>query len=192
VIRRLAALLLAVVWPGFVWADGVERIDVDKRDNVYFVEVVVSAPVPVTVAWDVMTGYEQLPRFIPDIKESRVIARQDGRVTIEQKGVTSVGPLSWDWQSVREIELRPMERIVSRQISGKNKRSLSTTEFAGHGPATRLTYRSEMEPGYWVPDFISRSLIVSRIREHFEVMLAEMKRRHVATGAVGAVLVKVP
>lgn len=191
-IRRLAALLLVVVWPGFVWADSVERVDVDKRGDVYFVEVVVNAPVPVTVAWDVMTDYDHMTRFIPDIKESRVVARQGGRVTIEQKGVTSLGPMNWDWQSVREVELRPMEKTVSRQISGKNKRSLSTTEFAGDGVTTRLTYRSEVEPGFWVPDFISRSLIVSRIREHFEVMLAEMKRRNVATAASGDVLVKVP
>jgi hypothetical protein len=187
VIRGLAALLLGAAWPWLAWADGVDRVDVDKRGDVYFVEVVVSAPVPVAVAWDVMTDFDHMTRFVPELKESRVAAREGNRLTIEQKGVTTVGPLQFDWQSVREIELTPMARTDSRQITGRSRRSRSHTEFAGDGAASRLTYRSEVEPGYWVPSFISRSLISNRIREHFEVMLAEMKRRHVATAAATAV-----
>jgi hypothetical protein len=177
VIGRCLALIAALVLACPAWADGLVRIDVEKKGGTYFVEVEATAAVPLAVAWDVMTDYDHMSRYVPDLKESRVASRNGLNWTVEQKGVTRIGPFTSEWESVREVDLTPMERTVSRQIEGRMTRSRSTLAFSQEGAVSRVVYRSETEPGYWIPAFISRAVIAGRIREHFDVMLAEMRSR---------------
>jgi hypothetical protein len=53
----------------------------------------------------------------------------------------------------------------------------SQTRFFDAGGATRITYHAELEPGTWLPGFISRGFIAHEVREQFEAIAREMVRR---------------
>lgn len=175
----LAGALLALLpAPLPAGAETVTRVDVARQDSNYTVEAVMVAPVPVAAAWAVMTDFDAMARFVPNLTESRVVARQGHRWTVEQKGVARFGPFRFRFESVRELDLVPTERVVSRQLKGAMRSASSVTTFAPAGDATRVTYRAQMEPGVWLPSFISERFIAHEVREHLQAIAGEMVRRH--------------
>lgn len=174
---RLYAALLALLLPEPVRADSQTHVDVAKRGAVYVVDVVMTVPVPLALAWAVMNDFDAMARFVPNLNESRVAARDGNRWTVLQKGVAPFGPFRIAFESVRELELTPTERVVSHQLRGSMRHATSRTTFASAPSGTRITYHAEMEPSFWVPGFVSRRIIEQRVHEQFTALAAEMMRR---------------
>jgi hypothetical protein len=75
------------------------------------------APVATDVAWQVQTDFEHMAEWMPNVQESKVIAREPNAVTIEQHGVAKFGIASFACVSVRHIEPDPPRTIRSTQTS---------------------------------------------------------------------------
>lgn len=176
----LVALLL--VTP-LARGEAVARVDVVQEGDTYIVDTVMVAPVPLSDAWAVLTDFDGMAHFVPNLTESRVIGRGENRMTVQQKGVARFGPLRFAFESVRELELNRNESVLSRQISGAMRMARSQTRFFDAGGATRITYHAELEPGTWLPGFISRGFIAHEVREQFEAIAREMVRRRSTAAA---------
>ncbi len=153
------------------------QVDVARRGAVYMVSAAMEVPVTVAEAWGVMTDYDGMARFVPNLSESRVVERAGQRWTVEQKGVARFGPLRLRFESTRELDLTPTERVASRQVKGEMRSVSSVTTFAHAGGGTRITYSAQMEPGFWFPAFVSERLIANALRDQFEAFAGEMVRR---------------
>jgi carbon monoxide dehydrogenase subunit G len=185
VIWRLAPVFVALLLaPALARAESVAKVQVVKQGDAYVVEATISAPVPLAEAWAVLTDFDQMARFIPNLTESDIRERQGNRIKVHQKGVARFGLFRFPFDSLREIDLTPNEMVRSRQISGATRSAQSQTIFTESGGVTRISYRAEIEPGFWLPAFISRPFIEHEVREQFEAIVGEMTRRHgLATGA---------
>jgi len=186
VIGRLAATALVafLLAPPLARAEAVTRVDVAQDGDVYIVDTVIIAPVPLSDAWSVLTDFDGMARFVPNLTESRIIDRSGNRVTVQQKGMARFGLFRFAFESVRELELVANEVVRSRQISGAMRTAQSQTKFLEAGGATRITYHAELEPGTWLPGFISRGFIAHEVREQFEAIANEMVRRRTQAAAV--------
>src|SRR5437867_9490378 len=112
----------------------------DTRDIIVHVQkngerIVVDVDLPVQAtpleAWNVMTDYDNMAKFVSNLEWSKIIGREGNTLTVEQKGKASRGPLSITFENVREIVLTPPREVHSRLISGDLKASEFTTrEFA--------------------------------------------------------------
>ncbi len=120
--RHLAALAAALVLSSQAAAAGDADIVVNVRKEGDAVHVAVDCPVraPPAVAWDVMTDYDNMSKFISNLTESAVRMRMGNRLQVCQKGKASRGPLSISFQNMREIELVPKTEIRSKMIAGDN------------------------------------------------------------------------
>jgi carbon monoxide dehydrogenase subunit G len=128
-------------------------------------------------AWAVLTDYEGLSRFIPDMIESRVIIRNGNTVLVEQKGSASLFLLRKAVQVRLEIVEAPYEWVTSRAVAGSFKEMDGRYELKPQGGLLRFTYTGRIVPDFWVPGFIETAAVRRAITRQFGAMVKEIRRR---------------
>ncbi|WP_019143321.1 SRPBCC family protein [Noviherbaspirillum massiliense] len=131
-------------------------------------------------AWDVLTDYDHMAEFFPRLTSSKVTQRNGNVLRLEQHGKVSYGLLSFPFESVREIELKPYEEIRSRAVGGSLRKGDADTRLVEEGGGTRIFYHSESVPAVWVPPGIGPAIIESGTRQQFESLRAEILKRKTA------------
>ncbi len=186
--NRIAGFLLLALAAGMAWAAtppaGSEPVvSVEIKDGVVRTRAEVLIPASAQEVWDVLTDFENLPRYISNIAASKVLARNGNVVRVSQAGKAGFGPFTFEFQSVREMTLFPFERFESRMIEGNMKRFSGTTRLEADAGATRIRYVAEAEPDTVLPLGLARSTIESETREHYAEMTREVLRRKALAAA---------
>ena len=132
-------------------------------------------------AWDVLTDYDHMPKFLPNLQSSKILSKSPTRLEVAQKGGASHGPITISFDVVRDVKLKPYSQIISHVISGDLKKVDGTTRLVAEGEGTRITFHSESIPNVWVPPGIGPTLIANETREQFGDMRAEILKRRMAT-----------
>ncbi|MCX7170173.1 MAG: SRPBCC family protein [Proteobacteria bacterium] len=179
--RILPRLLFGLLWLLPAGAEAVRDDDIEVLIQVdagtVHSDVNFSIPATPLEAWAVLTDFGHMPEFISNLTSSRVLSRDGNLVTVAQKGKASVGPLSFEFDSVREIRLTPFELIRTRQLSGNLKKFEGTTQLRAENGYTRIHHHSDAIPNVWIPPLIGRKFIASETREQFAEMRQEILRR---------------
>ena len=183
---RFAALLLLALSAGMAWAGPSDAgseiaVRVEIRDGVVHIEAEASIPASVREVWDVLTDFENLPRFISNITSSKVLARNGNVVRISQTGKGGLGPFAFEFQSTRELTLTPFEGFESRMIEGNMKRFRGTTRLESAAGMTRIRYQSDAVPDTALPLGFARSTIERETLEHYLEISREVLRRKAGT-----------
>lgn len=156
-------------------------VHVERTANGGFaVDLVMLARVPPALAWAVLTDFEHMASFVPNLTRSQVLSSQGNLLQISQKGVARYGPFSTEFESIRDIQLTP-KREIRAHGSGGNVRqmdSLMQVEAADEG--TRLRYHAEVLPGFWFPPWVGTALVRHETAEQFSAVINEMQRRQAA------------
>lgn len=168
-----------LVWlPGaHARSDAEVSVSVERKGDAVFVEASLVVPVDIQLAWQVMTDYERMPEFLPQLHTSRVVSRRGNRLRLEQEGRVFIGPIPWSFEYVRDVELTPPRQIRSVIVGGSLASGEVITDLSSEGGGTHIQYRSEAVPGVWVPLGISEAVIRGQVREQLEQMRVEMVRR---------------
>jgi carbon monoxide dehydrogenase subunit G len=124
----------------------VRSVDITQTADGYVANVVMQAPVPPKIAWDVLTDFGNMEKWVPNVRESKVVANEGNVLTIEQKGNAKFGLLSIPYTSVRKMELEPQNTILSTQVSGSMRKLVSLMRVTPDGSGTRLDYKLEIVP----------------------------------------------
>ena len=136
--------------------------DIVQNDDGYVATVVMFAPVPPNVAWDVLTDFDNMQKWVPNVKESKVAARDGNTLTVEQKGVARFGLLSFNYESARRMQLDPKNTILSTQVAGSMRRLVSLMKVSPDGAGTRLDYKLEIEPAGIAATVMSKKIPAAR------------------------------
>lgn len=171
-----AALLLAMAAVRATEAADID-VKVSVDGEVVRVESSYLVAAPPADVWGVLTDFENMPRFVSNLKSSTVLRRQGDVVTVAQAGEAVHGLLKFSFQSVRELRLTPMRRIDSHMVSGSMRQYDGVTELMSEGMATRVVVRSEAVPDKWVPPLLGPHFIAAETREQMGEFRAEILRR---------------
>jgi uncharacterized protein YndB with AHSA1/START domain len=155
----------------------IRSIEIAHDSDAYVANVVMFAPVATDVAWQVLTDFDHMAEWVPNVRESKVIAREPNAVTIEQHGVAKFGVASFPYVSVRHIEAAPPRTIRSTQIQGSMRRLESLMTLAPEGNGSKLVYHLEMVPGAIAATVMSKEFLERELREQFGAIIDEMVRR---------------
>ncbi len=155
----------------------IRSIDIAHDSDAYVANVVMFAPVVTDVAWQVLTDFDHMAEWVPNVRESKVVVREPNAVTIEQHGVAKFGIASFPYVSVRHIEPDPPRTIRSTQIKGNMRRLESLMTLAPEGDGTKLVYHLEMVPGALAATVMSKEFLEHELREQFGAIIEEMVRR---------------
>lgn len=174
---RLFVLSLLVCAPLARAASPVQSLDVRRQGEGYVIDASFLAAVPRALAWSVLTDFDGMARFVPNLQESRITAGSGLQFTVRQRGVARFGPLDFPFESVRSVELRPPESIDSVQITGNLRRLKSHTTLAEVPGGTLVSYHVELLPGSNFPALIGAVFLRHEVREQLEAIVQEMLRR---------------
>lgn len=174
--RQVLATLLALAAPAVSAAIDMQ-VSVQRRGDLLVVDATLVAPVSQREAWVVLTDFDAMSAFVPNLEASRVTARDGGRLRVEQRGVARWGPLAHAFTMVREIELEPFAQVRSQSVSGSLRQVKSLTRFSAVAGGTEIRHHIELDVDTWMPDFLIEPFLRHEVREQFEAVVAEMLRR---------------
>jgi ribosome-associated toxin RatA of RatAB toxin-antitoxin module len=178
--RRLfvtGVVVLAGVMPASSFAAPVKPDDrptvaVREEQGVYFVAAtfdVAQAP-PIVLA--VLTDYEGIPRFMPEIHTSAVLERDIGHVVVAQEAVMRVMMFSKHVHLVLEIT----EEADTLRFHDRCARSFAHYEgswrMTEHSGRTEVRYELIAQPSFDVPAF----LLKRPLQRHSEQMMEQLQR----------------
>lgn len=149
-----------------------------REGDAFVINGTLHVPVPVEVAWDVLTDYDHMSGFVIDLQESRVLSSpSDPVLRVYQRGVTRLGPFAFDYEVEREVRLDRPRLIRSRGLRGNVKRLDMETSLEPEGAGVLLRYHAEIVPDFWVPSFLGAPLMRREAEQQFASLVAEMLRR---------------
>lgn len=174
IVALLLALGLGVAWPS---ADGDIEVRVQVEGGVVRVAASLRVDAEPAETWAVMTDFDRMANFISNLKSSRVVSRSGNALVVAQAGQAGVGPLTFKFESTREIRLWPFEGVQSRMLKGNMERFEGITRFVPEAGGTRILYQSESVPGKWIPPVVGPKVIERETREQLSEFRAEILRR---------------
>lgn len=176
---RASLLIAAILVAASAEASGIDwqRLAVVPRAEGFYGEAVLHVPVPPALAWEVMTDFEAMPRFVPNLRSSSVLQREGRVMHVEQVGIAAFGPFSFDFTMVRRLELEAPSAILGEQVRGTLERYRSALRLDPEKGGTRMTYRAQIDPGLVLGTILSKEFIEHEIRRQFTALAAEMVRR---------------
>ena len=159
-------------------------VDVDRgNDKAYVVGAAFDVNVPAPIAWEVLTDYEGIGRFVSSIRHSTIKGREPGRVLLEQHGVGRAWIISLPMHVVLDVREHDQRLLAFRDVCGK---SFSTYEGAWElstvAGGTRVTYRLKADPTGRQPAMLAKSAIGGSVKRLLEEVREEMIARGRANG----------
>jgi len=173
----LAATLILAGSPSLAADSPIRSIEVAYDGETYVLNAVMFAPVAQAIAWEVLTDFDHMAQWVPNVTESKVLKRDDVSVTIEQSGVAKYGAVSFPYDTERKLDLKPQAAINSTQIKGSLRRVTSTMMLEPDGKGTRLTYHLEIVPSLLAGALLSKEFVQHEISQQFIAIIGEMVRR---------------
>jgi len=152
-------------------------VTVASRDGLYRVTATFRVSQPASVAFAVLTDYEQIPRFMPDVRKSQILERRDQTVVVDQEAVARVMLFSKRVHLVLEIEETPHE-IRFRDRAGQSfshyEGAWTLSEHAGQ---VDIGYALTAKPTFDVPEFLLTRLLKRDAQTMIERLRGEIARR---------------
>ena len=178
-IRMLVVFFLTCLIGGNSLAEQNVVVAVREVGDGFVVEATVKAPVSRQTAWEVLVDYDHMTTILSNLTASQVARRNGNTLIVRQEGIARFGLFSYPFQVEREIRLEPMQRILTRNLSGSLKRMESEVRLkpSGNGSPVVIEYRAEFVFGSILAGLFAVSFLNHEVEEQFQSMLAEMKRR---------------
>jgi ribosome-associated toxin RatA of RatAB toxin-antitoxin module len=156
-----AAALLCVLLQASWGAAGqsTENVTVREEQGVYTVTARFLVAQPPSVVLVVLTDYEQIPRFMPDVRTSTVRERGSGWAVVEQEAVSAFMMFSKRVHLILEIEERA-DALIFRDRCGRSfSRYEGAWRLSQQDGQTVITYELVAEPSFDVPGFVLKRLL---------------------------------
>lgn len=184
--RGLVACLVLATTTSLLGAGGAlsQPVTVREDGGIYRVAATFETQHAASLVRDVLTDYEQIPRFMPDVRYSRVVAREPAYVVVEQEATAKVLFFS------KTIHLRLLVRETADTIAFTDACGRSFHRYDGtwtlreqDGKAI-VAYALTAEPAFDVPQFLLARLLKRDADRMIVRLQAEMAAR--AAAAKGA------
>jgi carbon monoxide dehydrogenase subunit G len=161
-------------------AASVDRINVETAGQGELITVTASADMQVDprTVWAVISDYDHLAEFIPDMRSSRVIRRDGDQVLVEQTGEFGFLFFRQPVEVRLAVSELPQRRIVAHAVGG-NLQSMEGRYVVESlaNDQVRLSYSGRLVPGFQVPPFVSRIAVRSTMDRQFRALVQEILRR---------------
>lgn len=153
----------------------VKRVDLEG-EQVF--EVTASGAVKAAPAavWKVLTDYEAMPDFVPDLEKTKVMSRTGNRVIVEQSGVARFLFLSRNIHLVVHIAEEPISSIDIKLVHGDMKVYSCRWEMTPvpETGGTRITYTGKLVPKFYVPGMLGSNIIRRDIERMMKAVLEKL------------------
>lgn len=175
---RAAVLLALALGAASARADEIQVRLTETTRKDYTVEGVFQVKASSTAVWSVLTDYDHIARFVPAMRESRLVeTKADGGLVVDQEAVGSVLFFS-KAVHVRLDVHRADETLRFVDVIRKDFRLYSGSwNVRAAGDSTEVTYRLEAEPDFLSPAILMRRGLKRGAADLLDQVRAEIVRR---------------
>ena len=153
-------------------------VNVTRNGNVFQIEASAEFAGTVARTWKVLTDYDRLAEFVPDMETSRVMSRNGNEAVVEQKGKARVLFFSFPVDLRLAVVERPYERVVSRAVAGNFREMRGTYSLETGQGRILLRYTGRMVPDFFVPPLIGTLALKHNVETSFRALVDEIERRN--------------
>jgi ribosome-associated toxin RatA of RatAB toxin-antitoxin module len=159
-----AVILTAAVALGAPAATGAQtspapEISVTEAAGVYRVIAAFTVPASPRRVASVLTDYERIPDFMPDVKTSQVLERSAAGLVVEQEAAAKFMMFTKRIHLVLEVG-EDGGTIRFRDRCGKSFAQYEGAwRLTGHGDRTTVAYELSAKPSFDVPGFVLKRLL---------------------------------
>jgi ribosome-associated toxin RatA of RatAB toxin-antitoxin module len=153
------------------------HVSVEQANGVYDVRARFIVPQAPSVAFSVLTDFEQIPRFMPDVKSSIVRERTSERVIVEQEAVARMMMFSKRIYLLLDVRTDD-QRICFRDSSGRSFTTYEGTwQLSPDDGGTIVRYDLRAVPTFDVPAFLLTRLLKRDATQMIERLRTEIASR---------------
>jgi ribosome-associated toxin RatA of RatAB toxin-antitoxin module len=176
--RFFVLLGLLLAFPFEVSAAKIQ-LEVERRADTFDVRAEAEIDADPIAAWEVLTDYDRLAKFIPGMQESKVVTRTGSTVIVDQRGDATLLFLTFPMRARLEIQEQPFESVVSNAISGNFKDLHGEYHLKVAGTGMVLQFTATFTPDFSFPPLLGTLIVRSAAHRRFAAMVAEIeKTRH--------------
>jgi len=175
-LARLAAVAIVLATADAACEDRVS-VEAHREGEAVIVEARAALHVDLAMAWEVLTGYDRYPQFIPDLTSSRVLSRSGSDVVVEQKGQFAFLVFRLPLEVTMNVSERPRTGISSRAIGGTFREMTGSYELAQAGEDLQLTYSGRMVPRFGLLSLMGTAAVKAAVEKQFGALVREMQTR---------------
>jgi ribosome-associated toxin RatA of RatAB toxin-antitoxin module len=157
----------------------VERAAGADDDQVY--QITSSGTVAATpaVVWRILTDYEHLADYLPNLKSARVVSRSGDTVIVEQLGTARFLFFTQRIRLVVQVRERAPDQIDISLVDGDMKVYRATWRLSPVAGATgtRVVYHANIVPKFDVPGIVGTKVVRNDIARMMAAVLLRLDRQ---------------
>ena len=155
-------------------------VRVERQGDAFAVRVETAIAADTAVAWQVLTDYNRLAEFVPDMRASRVLSAPGEALRIEQQGEAGFLLFKFAIDVELAIEETPLQRLSFRAIRGNMKRMRGEWRIEPAPQGILLVYDAELAPAFWVQPVIGPLVLRRDVASQIAGVVREIERRQAA------------
>jgi len=177
--RKYPVIALALL-PFAITAAQLDHVTVTKEGDRYVLEGAVQLEATTSAVYRVITDYDALENLDKGIAESRLIERVSDTVALvytKMKGCILLFCRKVERiERVEEISATEIRAVVVPDSDTDVRYENSSWELSPHESGTRVVYRTEVEPDFWIPAVIGPAVIRNVLRRRVSRTLGNLER----------------
>jgi len=177
--RRLSFVTAMALMTATVWAapPAEPRIAVAETAGAYRVTATFLVPAPAKVVADVLTDYERIPEFMPDVRTSQVLSRTDAGLVVAQEATAKFMMFSKRVHLILDVS----EDGGTIRFRDRCGQSFTHYEGAWHltggDGGTTVVYELSAKPSFDVPGLLLKRLLKRDAAVMIDRLKAEIAKR---------------
>ena len=154
-----------------------QSLSVQQHDGTYEVSASFDVPRPIAIVRAVLTDYEHIPKFLPQVERSVVLERTESGVLVDQQAVTQLLMFSKRMHLVLDIR-EAADVLTFTDTCGQSfVRYEGSWRLRDDGGRTSVRYRLLAEPRFDAPDWLVARLMKRDAGRTIERIQSEINRR---------------
>ncbi|MDE2039289.1 MAG: SRPBCC family protein [Elusimicrobia bacterium] len=154
-------------------------VKLTSRDGAFRVRARFLVDAVPSLAWSVLTDYDDLPRFVPSLLESRVVRRSPDGAIVEQRGRARLLFFSHRFSLRLAVTEKPPGRIDFRDLGGglfERYEGAWTVSASSRPCAVSYEVFARFKPSL-IPRALARRMLLRSIQSQLSHVQAEIVRR---------------
>jgi len=162
-------------------ADPGLRVNADTTFGVITIDAEMLVPADSRTAWSVLTDYDNLSRFVPEMLSSRVTSAPGQPKRVEQRGKSGMLSFFTPEHIVLQMEETPHERIKFNKVAGDVRSMRGEWLIVGNGNPVKVFYRARIVPKVPLPPLLGATMIEMDVESKLAAIRREITRRAFAS-----------
>lgn len=156
----------------------VKRVDLEGQ-QVFEVNASGAVQASPAAVWKILTDYEKMPEFVPDLEKTRVLSRTGNRAIIEQAGRARFLFFSREIYLIVQVLEEPMSVIDISLVTGDMKVYRCRWEMTPvpETGGTRIAYSGKLVPKFYVPGMLGSNIVRRDIERMMKAVLEKLDQQ---------------